>query len=308
IVVPVAWMLRNRSIDGTFTGERMPSARGPVDNAFDILGAMGRWLLPGVADGAKYLWAAVGVVVLLIAAWLGWRVLTSGAKGSQFDTPLRRFFTWLGRPSGLLAVQAFGYLAYMLYVRSTTALNQLELRLLNPAYFSLIVLALLLISQLGRIDGPAGARWHSRGLVVAYIWAAANVAVGLYAAVNFAAGDPFFNGNYESDTFVEVRANPALDSLPEGCEVYSNLPNALYPALGSQWSPRETGLESNERVDDLAELVESLDEQAACLVWVDEPPEYGHLWSRDELADTLELVSIAENDSVTVYALELRTG
>ncbi len=304
IVVPVAWMLRNRSIDGTFTGERMPSARGPVDNAFDILGAMGRWLLPGVADGAKYMWAGVGLLVLLVSAWLGWRVLTAGERRSQFDNPARRFITWLGRPSGLLAVQAFGYLAYMLYVRSTTALNQLELRLLNPAYFSLIALALLLISQLGRIDGPAGPRWHSRGLAVAYIWAAANVAVGLYATVNFAAGDPFFNGNYESDTFVEVRANPALEALPEDCEVYSNLPNALYPALGSQWSPRETGLESDERVDDLPELVESLDDREACLVWIDEPPEYGHLWSREELARSVDLVPLAENDNVAVYRFE----
>lgn len=305
IVVPVGWMLRNRAIDGTFTGERMPSARGPVDNAFDILGAMGRWLLPGVADGAKYLWAAVGVVVLLIAAWLGWRVLTAGPKRSQFDSPVRRFFTWLGRPSGLLAVQAFGYLAYMLYVRSTTALNQLELRLLNPAYFSLVALALLLISQLGRIDGKAGKRWHSRGMAVAYIWAAANVAVGLYAVANFASGDQFFDGNYESDTFVEVRANPALDSLPENCVVYSNLPNGLYPALSSQWSPRETGLESNELVDDLPRLIDSLENRTACLVWIDEPPEYGHLWSREELSESLDLVTLDGDGNVEVYLLEL---
>ena len=307
IVVPVAWMLRNRSIDGTFTGERMPSARGPVDNAFDIMGAMGRWLLPGVADGAKYLWAAVGVVVFLIAAWLGWRVLTAGARRSQFDSPVRRFLTWLGRPSGLLAVQAFGYLAYMLYVRSTTALNQLELRLLNPAYFSLVALALLLISQLGRIDGAAGRRWHSRGMAVAYLWAAANIAVGLYATVNFASGDPFFEGNYESDTFVEIRANPALDAIPEDCDVYSNLPNGLYPALGSQWSPRETGLESNELVDDLPELIDSLETQRACLVWIDEPPEYGHLWSREELSDSVDLVPIAADGNVEVYLFGLRT-
>ena len=130
------------------------------------------------------------------------------------------------------------------------------------------------------------------------------MAVGLYATVNFATGDPFFNGNYESDTFVEVRANPALEALPEDCEVYSNLPNALYPALGSQWSPRETGLESDERVDDLPELVDSLDDREACLVWIDEPPEYGHLWSRDELARSVDLVPLAENDNVAVYRFE----
>ncbi|MCP4436386.1 MAG: hypothetical protein GY812_12950 [Actinomycetia bacterium] len=306
IVLPVIWMFRNRAIDGTFTGERMPSARGPIDNGFDILGAMGRWVLPGVADGAKYFWAAVGGVVLLIAVWLGWRVLTAGGRSSQFDTPARRFLTWIGRPSGLLAVQAFGYLTYMLYVRSTTALNQLELRLLNPAYFSLIALALLLISQLGRIDGEAGRKWAARGSAVAHIWAVANVAVGLYAAVTFAAGDAFFLGNYESDRFVQVRANPALEALPEDCDVYSNLPNALYPAVGPQWSPRETGLESNEKVDDLPELIDSLETRAACLVWVDEQPEYGHLWSLDELGDALELQLLDQNDNVAVYRMELR--
>ncbi len=83
IVVPVAWMLRNHSLDGSFTGERMPSARGPVDNAFDILGSMGRWLLPGVADDASYFWAAVGGVALVIAAWLGWRVLPRGTPPTR---------------------------------------------------------------------------------------------------------------------------------------------------------------------------------------------------------------------------------
>ncbi len=201
-------------------------------------------------------------------------------------------------------MQAFGYLAYMLYVRSTAALNQLELRLLNPAYFSLIALALVLIANLGRIDGAAGARWYARGRSVAHIWAFANVAVGLWAIVTFAFGATFFTGNYESDTFVEVRADPALDALPPGCTVYSNLPNSLYPRLGPQWSPRRTGLESNEPVDDLPELVDSLDEQQACLVWVDEPPVYGHLWSLDALGDSLTLVPLAESDQVTVYRLE----
>ena len=308
IVVPVAWMLRNHSIDGTFTGERMPSARGPVDNAFDILGSMGRWLLPGVADDSKYFWAAVGGVVLVVAAWLGWRVLTEGARCSQFDTPMRRLFAWLGRPSGLLAVQAFGYLTYMLYVRSTTALNQLELRLLNPAYFSLVALALLLLAKLGSLDGETGRKWQSRGKAIAYTWAAANIAVGLYAAATFATGDPFFDANYESEKFAQVRANPALEVVPPDCEVYSNLPNALYPALGSLWSPRETGLESNERVDDLDVLMASLPRQDACLVWVDEPPEYGHLWSLEELDDALELVPLAEVDNVAVYRFGLRTG
>ncbi|MFV0315629.1 MAG: hypothetical protein ACK5O2_01545, partial [Microthrixaceae bacterium] len=178
VVVPFVWMLRNRSIDGTFTGERMPSARGPVDNAFDIVGTMGRWLLPGVADGAKYIWALVGGVVLVVAAYAGLRVLLSVSEGTGSGAVARRFITWIGSPSGLLAAQAFGFLTYMLYVRITTALNQLELRLLNPAYFSLLALALVLVANLHRIPGPRGQRWNRLGHAVVLVWAAANVAAG----------------------------------------------------------------------------------------------------------------------------------
>ena len=308
MVVPIGWMLRNRSIDGTFTGERMPSARGPVDNAFDILGAMGRWLLPGVADTAKYFWAAVGGIVLAVAACAGWRILRSRPPRTGFDSPVRRFVAWSGSASGLLAVQAFGYLAYMLYVRSTTALNQLELRLLNPAYFSLLALALVLVANLHRIPGRAGRNWERLGRAVVWVWAVANVAVGVYAAFNFAAGDAFFDGNYESDTFVDVRADPVLDSIPVGCEVLSNLPNALYPTVQARWSPRRTGLESNRPVDDLDELRARLREDAGapgstpvCLVWIDEEPTYGHLFALDELSEELELEPLASSDVVELY-------
>ena len=36
-------------IDGTYTGERNPSARGLVDNGFDVAATLGRFLLPGWA-------------------------------------------------------------------------------------------------------------------------------------------------------------------------------------------------------------------------------------------------------------------
>ena len=53
---------------------------------------------------------------------------------------------------------------------------------------------------------------------------AANVAAGLVGLVAFAAGHPYFNGNYESDVFDEVRENPAIAALPGG------LPAVLEPA------------------------------------------------------------------------------
>lgn len=303
IVLPALWMLRNHGINGTFTGERAPSARGPFANAFDVLSTMGQWLLPGVADGALRLWAIAALVVLAVSAWLGFRILTADAPRTGLDTPLRRLVAWIGSPSGLLAVQAFGYLAYMVYVRSSTALNRLELRLLNPAYFSLMALALVLAANVGRLDRADNSTWMRRGYAIVVVWAAANVAVGVFAAVSFATGNPFFEGNYESDVFQEVRSDPVLGSLGEGCATYSNLPNALYPRVEAQWSPRRTALESTAPTDDLDRLAESVAREKSCLVWIDEPPRYGHLWTREQLSEKVALEELGHSDHVTVYRI-----
>ncbi len=311
VLVPALWMLRNHGLDGTYTGERYPSARGLVDNAFDIVATLGRFLLPGVANGFDKVWAAVGLVGLAVAVVVVWKVLGAsrtvagvevvGNGGASFTLRARRAWAVLGRGPGLLLLTAVLYLAYMLYVRSTTALNQLDLRLLNPAYFPLLTLGLVVVDSTRALGSDTVQPWHRRGVLAARFWAGANVAAGLAGLVLFLTGNPFFNGNYSSDTFVEVRRNPALAALPAGCRTYSNLPNGLYPAVEARWSPRRTGLESNERVDDLEELEPTLASTPTCLVWIDQEPRYGHLWPLDRLSSELELQQLARSGDVTVY-------
>jgi hypothetical protein len=263
---------------------------------------MGRFVLPGVANGAAKIWAVVALVVLAVGAWLGVRVLL--ATRTAGETILHRAYRLAGGPTGLMLLMAFGYLVYMLYVRSTTALNQLDLRLLNPAYIPLVVLGLTLIARLDAL-GPAPAnRWPRRGLVVAAVWTVANIGAGMVAMVAFAAGNPYFEGNYETDTFVAVRDNPALDALPADCRVESNLPNALYPAVEATWSPRRTGLESDERVDDVQKLQPKLDDRPTCLVWIDEPPRYGHLYTLSQLRSYFDLQPLAKDGDVQVFRME----
>ena len=52
VIAPIAWMLRNNSIDGTFTGERNPSARGLVDNGFDVAATLGTFPAAGARQRA----------------------------------------------------------------------------------------------------------------------------------------------------------------------------------------------------------------------------------------------------------------
>ena len=307
---PLAWMLRNHSIDGTFTGERNPSARGFVDNCFDVAATLGRFLLPGFGNGFTKIWAGVGIVALAVTVWATWKVLQHRPDGSaRHDSPatvLRRLWAAAGTPLGLMLLVPTLYMAYMLYVRTTTALNQLDLRLLYPAYFPLLVLGLALVERARRLEGTDDARWWRLGWGAAHVWAVANVAAGMVAMVAFAAGHPYFAGNYESDTFDEVRENVALEALPDDCRVYSNLPNGLYPAVESLWSPQRRALESSREIPDLEEITATLDDTPSCLVWIDEPPFYGHLWPLEELEDRLDLTLLDEQGNVAVFRMEAR--
>jgi hypothetical protein len=42
-----------------------------------------------------------------------------------------------------------------------------------------------------------------------------------------------------------------------------------------------------------------------CLVWVDAAPRYGHLWTREQLGERVELVELGTDGAVTLYEIEL---
>lgn len=294
-IVPIAWMLRNHSIDGTFTGERHTSARGLVHNLFDVAATIGRFLLPGVLNETTKLWAAIGLVGTAVAVVLGWRIVSRDSDSIRGT--LTRAWAIISTPIGLVTTWTVLYLVYMVYVRTTTALNVLDLRLLFPAYFPMLIMGLAIAGRMTRIGGI-----NDRVRSAVVVWAIMNVLTGLVAMVGFGLGHPFFTGDYADETFVAVRANPALDAVPDGCEVYSNLPNALYPTLEPRaWSPQRTALESTDPVDDLDRVTRRAETHDVCLVWIDEPPVYGHLWPLDELETRLRLETLADDDTVTVF-------
>jgi hypothetical protein len=301
-VVPVLWILRNLAADGTLLGPRDSSARGVVQNLSDIVATLGRFVLPGVGNGRERLWAAVAVITLVGASAAIWRLLGVVAD-QRACSRIEVVTSTAGRPVGLLVLTPLLYLTYMLYIRSTTALNQLDLRLLEPAYLPLVAVGLATVARLRGVPPIGASPWWRVSLAGTYVWAVANVAAGLVAVVAFAAGNPFFDGNYSSDTYERARTSAALATVPDGCVDSSNLPTALYPAVESEWSPRRTGLESNDPTDDLDMLVDDLraGNGRHCLIWVDAPPRYGHLWTREQLAERVELQQLGQDGIVTVY-------
>jgi len=302
-VVPVAWMLRNHSVDGTALGVRYSSSRGLIGNLLDLVATIGNFLVPGVEIETRTWWAVVGVLGTGVVAVLAWVVLRTGERFA----PGRRL-ALLGTPAGLLVCHVAIYASYMLYARTTTGLNRLDFRLLNPLYLPLAIGAAAIIDRIP--EATSDPRWSRAGRGLVSAWVVVNLAVGIGMVGYFATGPDLFVGNYEREEFVDVRASTALAAVPAECRdrpdrLSSNLPNALYPALEAQWSARITGLESNDPVDDLARLRRAVEAgEPRCLVWIDLEPTYGHLATLAKLSSEVALVTLAVNGPVAVYRLD----
>lgn len=307
-LVPGAWVLRNLSIDDTALGVRYSSARGLIPNAFDTFATIGNFLTPGIEIERRMIWAAVAVVGCAAMAALLWRVVRADERfrsvGGVLDV--------VASGPGLLVLHIGVYAAYMLYARTTTGLNQLDFRLLNPLYLPLVIVALVILDRvlaLEATDESAPTIWANAARVLPVAWAGLNIAVGVGMVAYFATSPDMFVGNYERAAFDDVRDSRVLDAVPIGCEVSSNLPNALYGSgVDAQWSPRNTGLESNDEVDDLPELEADLarGDEDHCLIWIDLQPNYGHLATLDQLSDRFRLRELAHDEPVTLYQIESR--
>lgn len=305
-VVPGVWILRNLSTDHTVLGVRWSSNRGLIPNTFDLLATIGNFLTPGIAIGMRMVWAAVALAGIAVMVTMLWRVV-GVERRIRSGTDV---VDMLASEAGLLVIHVVGFAVYMLYARTTTGLNQLDFRLLNPIYLPLVIVALVILGRVERLGRRQHQpRWATAARSTAIAWAAVNVVLGVGMVAYFSTGPDMFEGNYESDAFEAVRASDALDAIPDGCRTSSNLPNALYGSgVNPQWSPRETGLESPDPVDDLDRLDEALADgrHSYCLVWVDLAPVYGHLATLEELDERYDLDPLASDGDVAVFEIRGR--
>ena len=307
VLFPIAWMLRNHSIDGTFLGIRYSSARGLIPNTFDALATFGNFLVPGIAIEQRKIWAVVALAGIAVMATLVWRVIRHDERIHSVIGVAELGAT----ATGLIVCQIVIYTLYMLYARTTTGLNQLDFRLLNPIYIPLVLCCLVVID---RVLARGGETEPSTRLARAALsaWAALSIVLGMVMVGYFTTDADLFSGNYERQAFDTARHSKALDSIDANCDrstqtLSSNLPNALYEAgVEADWSPRLTGLESTDPVDDLARLHADVGRRRHCLIWIDLEPTYGHLATLERLRHEFHLEQVAHDGKVSLYTVSAR--
>ena len=124
----------------------------------------------------RTVWAGVAAIGGLIMLAMLWRVI---GRDRRLRSVTGIADVVAGGP-GLLVLHIGVYAAYMLYARTTTGLNQLDFRLLNPIYLPLVISALVILDRvLAAPDDERQPTWAKAAGGTAFAWAGLNLLVGV---------------------------------------------------------------------------------------------------------------------------------
>lgn len=137
ILPMIIWMARNYSVSGTLLGVRDPHTWSPDQNLQDILFKASRWFIPYQLSSRILFWAALAAVLLILLALNYRRRATAIATGSLRPTTL------------VLILFSVIYLSAMVVLTKSVDHKNISYddRLYLPAFFSLLLLALLFIRR-----------------------------------------------------------------------------------------------------------------------------------------------------------------
>lgn len=248
VVLPGAWSVVNRVIGGDLAGERVPSAAGPgAVMSKGMLTIIDWFTFRGWWLGNALLPIGVAAVLALIALIAIERQILSIATVR------------------LIFLTNAIYLVLVVAVRSMVAMDDLGDRLLLPIVPGVVILAAIATS---RSEG-----WRR---VLAAVVAGGLLISGLAAvALAFRAEEPDLVGTLRDE------ACPFVEGV-----TISNRPAHLAWACGTpvQGSPRERYYASNQAVDELPALRETMSHTCVTLVWWGDGPS-GYRVPLSELQD-----------------------
>jgi hypothetical protein len=289
----LAWLLRNRSVEGSLTGKQLVVHAISGSRARQGLDSLSAWLLPDVAP-APVRYAALLLVALavLAACWYA-RGRAEAALDLRHRTRIR------------LGVRVFGTFAlvYAALVFATVSLFDahvpLDARLLAPLYAVVVVLALAgaarLSARLPRIRSAA-------------LWALVLIAaVSLTRTALWAVGSDLDGLGYASRVWRESALVAEVRALRDEVRVFSNAPDALYALTGrpARLLPLKadpfTRHENARYAEELGRLEGDLRGRSGVVVYFRWLRWRWYLPSERELVERLRLVTVATAREGAMY-------
>jgi hypothetical protein len=199
------------------------------------------------------------------------------------------------------------YTSSVVFISTTTALDQIGNRFLSPIYVPLTVLALIFLRS---IFEPYRQLFHSKMvnvflIVGVSIWLVSQ----LWATMSFATDYmKVGGGGYNSKLWRENKTIQHVlqhNQIVDECAVYSNDPYALYilANLRGKFSPEETEYNSPDVANTISTLKGSWPKEGmACLIWFNNV-ERNYLFTIDELHTIANLHQVIRlSDGMIYYA------
>jgi len=213
--LPLAlWLWRNYQVAGSWLGPRQPSAHTLPENlGLAAAGLAGLWV-PEVLVPARLVLLALGAVGGLV-------LVASLARLAPDDRAIL----------APVAVWAGAYGAFLVATSTTTAYDDINLRLLSPLH---PLLAVLLLAGAGQLAGRGWPRLTRAGLAALLLCSLGGIGAALarYAAEGAGAGtgaDRYNTAPWRhSEVLDHLRRHPVEGPL------YSNAPEALYILCGQR--------------------------------------------------------------------------
>lgn len=281
VICPVAWMARNRSVDGAPLGPRYASADTPLESIERVFRTIGSWFAPGRVPGPVLglLGATLVVGIPLAAAWFKVTNTTSGVPSAG---------------STLLPTTIFAaaYVSYVVAAQLLTAIDPINTRLLAPVFVPLVVLATTAADYL--VEG-AGAR-VCLGAVLLTL-------VSLHALQAFSIVRDGPSWGYPLLTADDSKLAAAVAELPSGARIYSNAPDAIWTLTGRQpvsQAPWARAPRSEETIEVPREFLDQVRCREVYLVWFEDSWR-SHFWTPEDLREIVALNPVAQVDDGTVY-------
>ena len=213
--IPLAWMIRNWTVDGTLMGPRNPSIQTPFSIFKGLLGVLAQWLAP---FPVRPLVAAIlGLVVLaLIVA----PVLLAVVRSERIVATGRR------EPS-LIPVALFiiCYSTYLVLAEMVTAIDGIDSRLMSPLLVPLVVLLAVAVDR-SRFRRQARIRVQRLLTLI--------VAIGVTASILTVAKLATQPQGFAAREWRDSELIQAVRDLAPSAVIYSNYPDAIWAVSSRQ--------------------------------------------------------------------------